>query len=154
MFKKQAKIGELIKKMSARDYALYLISLSMQSTEILKQKLARKGYEHGGINEVIQSLTELGYINDEQLAQMYFENLKKYKKCGYFGVKRKLIEKKFNSKLIEKLLKSYLEKEETEIAKNFLEAKKNKTPEQQIRMLQNRGFRGDVIMKVVKLKDF
>src|SRR4051794_37048429 len=104
------------KNISCKDYALFLVSLRAQSVGQMRQKLQRKGYPDDEIDATIQRLAELDYLNDEQFAQIYLDNLKKYKSSGYFGIKKKLMEKKIPSKQIEKLLQGLSLKEEAEIA--------------------------------------
>ncbi len=139
------------KKFSCKDYALFLVSLRSQSVGQMREKLQKKGYPEDEIDATIQRLAELNYLNDEQFAQIYFDNLKKYKSFGYFGIKKKLIEKKLPKKEIEALLKGFTLKEETEIAKRLLSKNKSKTHDQQVRSLQSKGFRGDVVFKVTKV---
>src|SRR5438046_969591 len=81
-------------KPSCQDYALFLLSLRGQATAILQEKLVRKGYAQAEIAAAIKRLTELGYLNDDQFAQIFFDNLMKYKGFGYFGIKKKLMQKK------------------------------------------------------------
>ena len=157
MFRKRPRFikdsAKIKKKIPIKDYTVFLLGLSMQTADKLREKLLRKGYGKEEIENALAWLIELGYINDNSFAQSYFEGLKNYKHFGYYGMKRKMIEKKFGPKLIDQLLKTLSAKEELEIARKFLSGKKNKTAEQQMRMLQNRGFRMDVILKVVKIKE-
>ncbi len=138
-----------IKDLNCQDYALYLLSLRAQSSEMLKQKLERKKYEQKDIAAALARLTELGYVNDEQYAQTFFENLKKYKNFGYYGIKNKLIIKKIPKKSIEKLLKSFTVAEEKEIAKRFISQNSRKTREQLARSMQSKGFRSDAIFGIL-----
>lgn len=137
-------------KLSCQDYALFLLSLRAQSVKLIAEKLKRKGYEDSDIDSAIQRLSELGYLNDAQFAQIFFDNLVKYKSFGYFGIKKKLAQKKIESKIIDKLLKQLTLKEESEIARRLLDKAKNKTYEQKVRALQSKGFRSDVIFKLTK----
>src|SRR3989344_6391028 len=114
------KIKPSYDKANAKDYALFLVSLRAQSTAQLRQKLLRKGYAEDEVLMAIQRLTELGYLNDQQFAQIYFENLKKYKHFGYYGIKKKLMLKALENKLIDQLLKTLTLKEEQGIAERFL----------------------------------
>lgn len=143
------------KNISCKDYALFLVSLRAQSVGQMREKLSRKGYPESEIDETILRLAELNYLNDEQFAQIYLDNLKKYKSFGYFGIKKKLMEKKIPSKQIENLLKSFTLKEEKEIADRVVKKSKALHPdagrEKLVRSLQSKGFRGDVIFKVTKV---
>ncbi len=149
--KTQSKTKSKTSKLSCQDYALFLLSLRAQSTATLKEKLQRKAYQAAEISAAIKRLTELSYLNDDQFAQIFFDNLKKYKGFGYFGIKKKLMLKKIGNPVIERLLKSLSLKEETEIAQRQLARQKSKTYEQKARMLQAKGFRPAVIFQVVKV---
>jgi regulatory protein len=144
------KFNKKLTSFSAFDYALFLVSMRAQSEGQLREKLLRKKYEKKESEEAIKRLKELKYLDDGQFAQIYLDNLKKYKHFGYYGIKKKLMEKKFPKAMIEELLSHFSLKDEREIAKRFLEssAAVKKTKEQQMRMLQNRGFRSEVVMKV------
>ncbi|MDB4940369.1 MAG: recX [Candidatus Doudnabacteria bacterium] len=146
----QFKKKRSFKNISCKDYALFLVSLRAQSIGQMRTKLAKKGYPEDEIEAAIQRLSELNYLNDEQFAQIYLDNLKKYKNFGYFGIKKKLMEKKINSKQIEALLKSFTLKEETEIARRLIEKNPRKNRIQIVRALQSKGFRTDVVFKITK----
>ncbi len=139
------------KNISCKDYALFLVSLRAQSVGQMRQKLERKGYPKDEIDATVLRLAELNYLNDEQFAQIYFDNLKKYKSFGYFGIKKKLMEKKISPKGIDNLLRHFSLKDETEIAKRLLAKNPRKSRDQQVRSLQSKGFRGDVVFKVTKV---
>lgn len=133
------------------DYALFMITLRAQTSDYLRDKMLAKGYLADDITNVIQRLTELKYLDDRQFAQIYFENLKKYKLVGYFGAKHKLLQKKVPKALIEEILADYTEKEELGVAKVLLEkdSVKRKTKPQLMYFLRSRGFRTPVISKMV-----
>ena len=135
---------------SCKDYALFLVSLRAQSIGQLREKLQKKKYPDEEIDAAIERLAELNYLNDQQFAQIYLENLKKYKSFGYFGIKKKLIEKKLPRKEVEALLKSFTLKDETEIARRLIDKNNKKSKEQLVRALQSRGFRADVVFKLLK----
>jgi regulatory protein len=137
------------------DYAIFMITLRAQTTDYLREKMLSKGYLPDDINNVIQRLTELKYLDDRQFAQNYFENLKKYKLVGYYGAKMKLMQKKVPTDLIEEMLEQYTEKEEYNVAKALLEkdSVKRKTKPQLMYFLRSRGFRTPVTSKLI-LKQF
>ena len=150
MQKKHKKLN-LPEIYSAEQYATYLLSSRMLSVGQLLEKLKKKGYSQEDSENVIQRFRQMKYLDDDQFAQIYFENLKKYKNFGYFGIKKKLIERKLGTEVINNLLNSFTITEEKKIAHRLLEkSAKGKTAEKQYRMLQTRGFRGEVVAKVVK----
>ncbi len=136
-----------------KDYALGLISRQGHTVGLLKQKLERKGYPEADIKTVLKELKDLKFIDDSQYSESYFENLKKYRNFGFYGIKKKLMDKKVEKQYIDTLLKSLSIKEELEIAKRLINKSKNKTYEQKARMLRSRGFRGDVVGKAISRSD-
>ncbi len=144
------KTSKNVKFASAQDYALYLLSLKLQSVGQINEKLMRKGFSEKDTLSAINRLKELNYLNDEQFAQIYFDNLKKYKSFGYFGIKQKLLQRKIENKLVEKLLRDFSVQDEQDIAKRFLLRKANLTKEQKMRALQGRGFRIETILKILR----
>lgn len=119
MFKNKQKNNE--QKEGVYSYALYLLGLKLRTEGEIKAKLKIKYQNEKIIEEVIEELKGLKYLDDERYAQVFLENLKKYKNFGYFGIKKKFIEKKLPPQLIEKILCEGLsEEEELVIAKRFL----------------------------------
>src|SRR3989344_6295891 len=105
----------------AYDYAMFLLNLRLRTEGELREKMRSKKYESGVVDEVIKRLKDLHYIDDQRFAEVYLENLKKYKSWGYFGAKKKLMEKKLPTNIIDKvLLEGMSEEDELEIAKRFL----------------------------------
>ena len=149
------KIKKKTMKVSCYEYAVYLLSIRLLSVGQLRQKLQKKGYTEAEIAEVIQRLSDLKYLNDEQFAQIYFENLIKYKLFGYFGIKKKLLERKIASAEVEKLLRKFSIADELVIARKAAAKNPRKTREQLVRLLSSKGFRSDVVFKVanVRLED-
>jgi len=139
-------------KLSAWDYALYLLSMRLRSSGDLAQKMHQKGYSDQEILKVIQRLTDLQFLNDEQFAQIFFDNLVKYKLFGYFGIKKKLLERKIDPKLVERLLRQFSVAEELKIAQRAGQRNSKKSQQQLIRFLQSKGFRSEVIFKVARVR--
>lgn len=150
------KIKKKRNKLSARDYALYLLSMRLLSSGSLAQKMAQKGYSQEETSEVIQRLTDLQLLNDEQFAQIYFDNLVKYKLFGYFGIKKKLIERKISAALTEKLLRQFSVRDELAIARKVLARQKRGSGKEKesdkqrlVRALASKGFRSETIFKAL-----
>lgn len=103
------------------NYAIYLLSLKLRTEGEIREKLRSKKYELRIIDEVIHQLFENKYLDDLKYAEVYLENLKKYKSFGYYGIKKKLMEKKLPAELIENVLAKGLSvPEEIKIAKRFI----------------------------------
>lgn len=158
MSEKIKKFNRKLKNISAYDYALYLVSLRMYSQGNLIKKLKEKGYSDEEVLSAINRLTELKYLDDRQYAQIYLENLIKYRNFGYFGVKKKLLEKRLAPELVNKLMQNFTLKEEVKIGKRLLSSKalvmapngKGKIAKEPVaRKLQSRGFRSEAILKLI-----
>lgn len=142
-------------KEKAYDYALFLLGIKLRTEGELREKLKTKNYQLTTIDEVIQQLKDQRYINDHNYAEVYLENLKKYKNFGFYGIKKKLMEKRLPSQIIESVLNEGLgEEEELKIASRFLKNHdlKTMTYEEKQKLAQKlkaRGFRSGVVMKLV-----
>ncbi len=147
----------------AYDYAMFLLNIRLRTEGELREKMRSKKYEDRIMDEVIRRLKELHYIDDQRFAEVYLENLKKYKSWGYFGIKKKFMEKKLPREIIENVLaEGMTEEEELEIAKKFLK-KQNSLPlrgrdkggvsredkSRLARKLAAKGFRGNVVAKLI-----
>jgi len=139
----------------AYDYAVFLLGIRLRTEGELREKLRSKNYELGIIDTVIKQLIEQRFVNDRQYAEIFLDNLKKYKNFGFYGIKKKMMEKKLPPSIIESVLKEGLSvEEEMKIAKRFLKNYKlqitNYGEKQKIALkLRAKGFRSEVIMKLV-----
>lgn len=142
-------------KEKAYDYALFLLGIKLRTEGEIREKLRIKKFEAGIADGVIGQLKENRYINDQNYAEVYLENLKKYKTFGYYGIKKKLMEKRLPANIIDQVLNEGLsEEEETKIAKRFVknrESGKVSYEEKQklAQKLKSRGFRGSIIGKLM-----
>ena len=144
------------------EYAMFLLNIKLRTEGELNGKMKGKKYNEATIANVINQLKENRYVDDKRFAEVYLENLKKYKSWGFYGIKKKLIEKRLPKEIIESVLSEGLsEEEELEIAKKFLkkqsqlsESSKTKTLNHQgfraqtARKLAAKGFRGSVVGKI------
>ncbi len=150
----------------AYSYSIYLLSLKLRTEGEIRNKLQIKNYKLQIIDSVVQKLKENQYIDDQRYAEVYVENLKKYKTFGYYGIKKKLMEKRLPAGIIEQVLdESLSEEEEIKIAKRYLikyeagnmkqEAKVQKKDElyqvkqKLAKKLASRGFRTEVVMQII-----
>ncbi len=159
MFKPKIKAREPENYNKAYDYAMYLLNLQLRTSGELLYKMKEKGYTEATIHKVIDELILNKYVNDASYAEVYLENLKKYKTFGFYGIKKKLMEKRLPQDLIERVLSQNLsEEEESKIARRFLE-KQGRKPggadgqvnikQKLAQKLRARGFRGSVTAGLV-----
>lgn len=174
MWKKPSKTKEPKNLEKAYEYAVFLLSLTLQTVGEVKMKMDRRGYAENIIDKTIERLKEQKYLDDQRYAEVYLENLKKYKTFGFYGIKKKLMEKKIPSNIIEQVLNEGLsEQEELKIAKRLLKKggaiikpsaddilpadeprynvyneEESKEKQKTSQKLKSRGFRGSVIARV------
>jgi regulatory protein len=137
----------------AFDYALNLISRQMHSVGQLRAKLISKRYGKAEADGALARLVELKFLDDDAFAETYFENLKKYKSYGFYGIQKKLYERQLAKPLVAKLMRSFTADDELAVAQRFLArqfGERGQDRERLQRMLANRGFRTEVIFKAVK----
>ncbi len=171
MWKPQSKTKEPDNIEKAYEYAVFLLSLKLRTIGEVLTKMKGRGYGEAVISEIIERLKSQHYLDDQRYAEIYLENLKIYKTFGYYGIKKMFMEKKLPQELIENILTEGLSlSEETKIAKRFLQKQgimpkeKSDSDEMQYRTfdeeaskakqklaqkLKARGFRGDVISKLL-----
>ncbi len=136
----------------AYSYAIYLLSLKLRTEGELREKLRIKNYEFGITDKVIAQLKENRYLDDHRYAEVYLDNLKKYKTFGYYGIKKKLMEKRLPSEIIESVLSEGLgEQEELKIAKRFVKkfelgSMEYKEKQKIAQKMKGKGFRMGVIV--------
>jgi regulatory protein len=139
----------------AYDYAMFLLNIRLRTEGELRGKMREKGYKGEAVEEVMAQLKDAHYVNDRRFAEVYLENLKKYKSWGYFGIKKKFMEKKLPMDIIESVLaEGMTEEEELEIAKRFIKkyevrSKNQAEKAKAARKLAAKGFRGSVISQLV-----
>jgi regulatory protein len=122
-------------------YALKLLSKRDYFEEELKQKLLKKGFDKEKIEEVLAYLKQQNLLNDEKLKERLKEkSINKGK--SFLKIKQKIYQK--TGEFIE-----ISENEELESAINLLKRsfKKEKTFENVVKFLKNRGFRYSIISK-------
>lgn len=124
-----------------KSYALKLLSIRDYFEEELRQKLSRKGFDKEKVEEVLAYLKQQNLLNDEKLKERLKEKSITRGKSS-IKIKQKIYRK--TGETIE-----ISEDEELESALNLLKRsfKKEKTFENVVKFLKNRGFRYSVISK-------
>jgi regulatory protein len=141
--------------------AIKLLSIRLHTTGELQRKLKTKGFEEADILEVLRRLEELDFLNDERFAQIYIDNLKRFKDFGHYGIKAKLLTRHIPSSMAEAALKEFFTPEdELIVAKRLIKKISRrvsgsalggkKTYEQKARALSTRGFRSEILRQVLK----
>ena len=135
------------------DKAVALLNVRMHTTGELFQKLTTRGFKPAEIGEVLRKLEELGFLDDQKFAEIFVDNLKRYKDFGYYGIKANLLARKIPSDMAEGALSEFFTLEDEEIVARRLIGKLKRqgrdTFEKLAASLQGKGFRGEVIRKVL-----
>jgi len=127
-----------------KSYAYKLLTKRDYFEKELIEKLKRKGFEEKDILKVIEDLKQQGLIDDEKLKERYKE-IYISKGKSYAKLKTKLYQKGILDVEIS-------EDEELQAALNLLKKsfRKEKTYENVVKFLKNRGFRFVVIQKAAR----
>lgn len=134
----------------------YLSGRDHSSSE-LKQKVSKKGYKESDIDQVIQSLSENGYLDDESFAAKFVEEKTELNQWGPKKIKSHLYKKGIDRKIIENVLSQQTDDlQQQQICvdlvvkrkRHFLREEDTYKRKQKIyRYLAGRGFSGSVIKK-------
>jgi len=137
----------------ARDSAVRMLGYRAHSKRELRDKLRQK--QHGGdvVDEVIESLTEYGYLDDYKFAVQFAEEKMKRKSLGSARVAYELRQRGVDSGIIERVLEGTDVCEE-EKAAALLEKKLRGEPVDEtnrnkaVGLLKRHGYRD--IQKIIK----
>lgn len=130
--------------------AVKLLEIRLHTKFELRKKLKLRGINLDIIDQVIEKLIEQGYINDKQFAEVYLDNLIRFKTHGYFMLLKKLLERGIEKSLVEALLAEYFPLEQEQKIAQRLVAKKNQLDKAKLaKRLASRGFRSEVIRAVI-----
>ncbi len=171
MFKPSSKTKEPENGEKAYEYAVFLLSLKLRTIGEVLTKMSERGYSQAVIEKTIDQLKQQRYLDDNRYAEIYLENLKAYRNFGFYGIKKKLMEKKLPLALVEKLLAENLSiKDEQKIAERLLKREgfevKAKSTDEEVHYrtydeesdkeknklsnrLRARGFRSEVISRLL-----
>lgn len=154
---RQIQLGEV--KQECFDAAMRLLESRMHSTAEIRRKLARKEYGDATLSAVIDDLTRLGYLNDEQFAKSKAASAAERKQHGRRRAKAELMRAGVKSDVADKALDHVYDAADTtavarELAMKQAPRLKKLDPQvarrRLVGMLQRRGFDYDDIKPVVE----
>lgn len=122
-----------------------------QSEKVLKRKLSARKYSNDEIDDAIDKLKRHNYLNDEESCARQFEYFYADGKLSVKQIYAKLIQRGFDSALIEKQIPSNVDEHERAAAIRALRQKFKSLPDDK-KMWQHlayRGFDGDAIAHAV-----
>lgn len=131
--------------------AIKLLEGRFHSVSELKRKLEIKGYNKQDVAEVLEKLKNHDYLNDERFAEVFLDNLIKYKTFGFYGLKAKLLTRGISKDIIDDLLSNLSLEQEVAIAQKLIQKKREKDRVKLARSLSAKGFRTEVIQKVLEV---
>lgn len=144
----------------ARKEAFDYVSYKPRNSNQVKRKLRDIGYDEVYIEDAINHLRDLNYLDDEKFAESYIRDVIKFKSYSRIQAKEKLISNGVHIKLAEKILNKYYNTE-IEINNAIKEAEKRlktiKTKD--IRMVEKKvrdslirkGFSYEIVIHITKL---
>ena len=137
--------------MNIEEKAKSLLKIRPHHSEELRRKLLMRGFKREEIASVIDKLTEEGLIDNDQFAQVFLDNLVKYKSFGFYGLKAKLMQRGLPSSEAETLLKEKLSlDEELAIARKVLEKSRETDRTKLAQKLSRKGFRSEIIVRLIQ----
>lgn len=98
-------------KRKALDVALSLLAKRDYSRQMLKDKLIKKEYSFDEINEALDHLEEINYLNDQRFSHSLVRYRAELSKWGKGRIKQDFYKKGLSSELVEEALSLYEEGE-------------------------------------------
>lgn len=130
--------------------AMRILAMGDNSSKMLREKLAKKGFERAEIEEAIAHLVEIGYVNDRRLALRWGELLAERKICGAYKVRMELF-RKFDREVVDDVMDEIEESVDfAQIARDFALKNAKRGREAIIRRLRYQGFSVHIIRAAVE----
>lgn len=144
-------------KVKVYNSALRLLAYRMRSCAEMKRRLAEKKYPKNTIEEIIDKLLNIGYLNDTEFAEAFAHDKVKSKKIAPITLRMEFIPHKIDSEILEKTIKKIYEKYPiSDLIKQLLKKKKiqfgmkleQKTKKRIQDLLKRKGFSWNEISAV------
>jgi len=136
------------------DKAVKLLSIRLHTTGELQRKLQRYGFADTAIREVLGRLEDLRFLDDQRFAEIFVDNLKRFKDFGYHAIRAKLHQRHIPSSMANAALEEFFTPaDELAVARKLVaKLKRQKEPsyQQLAGSLARRGFRAETISKVLR----
>ena len=132
--------------------AVDLLARAEHSTAHLARKLAQRGYEEEEIKEALATLTERGYLDDEEACRHQFAFLYEESRQSVRQICAKLMQRGFESSLVRECVPRDIYEREKKAAMRCLSLKFRPSAEEQKMMqhLYRKGFDSSAIRAVVE----
>lgn len=138
----------------AKESAYRLISLRPRSTAEIQQSLKKKGYDPEVIEQVIDRLVELNYLNDESFAQYWVEQRDTFKPRSHMALRQELQQKGISRDIIDEAISASDEETAARMAAEKKARQLTRYQEDEFKkklgqFLQRRGFRYVLIKEIM-----
>lgn len=134
------------------DRSLNLIMRRPRSEWELRDYLARKDYERGTTDKILNKLSKKGYVDDADFARRWVENRRLLKATS----KRRLVQELRQKRVPDEVIQSVLEQDETndkDVLRGLVERKRKQTKYQDnlklMQYLSRQGYNYDDIKSVL-----
>lgn len=141
---------------AAKSSAVKFLSLKLRCEEEVRKKLDHEGYDRETIENVIEELKGIGYINDKMYTQRFVYDRSKLKPKAKKLIKFELMSKGVEESVIDEVLGDWEVNEET-LAESLLKRKfgkydlnDEKVMKKAYAFLQHRGFGYEMISSVIR----
>jgi regulatory protein len=94
------RVNRLEQVKEARDYAFLLLSYRSRGCQELQERLLRKGYEREVVQEVVEELKHLRYLDDRTFAREWVE-MRLGEKRGKILIRQELLKKGIDKEVID-----------------------------------------------------
>lgn len=99
----------------AKDQAMRYLALRPHSAAEIRKKLFQKGYRSAQVERVLESLQQVGLLNDRDFARAYVENELNLRPVGALMLRQKLMARGVARHIIDEVLEEFTS-EESELA--------------------------------------
>lgn len=152
----EAQIEKL--KASAMNSCMWHLGQGNKTRKELKDKLILKELPEDIIEETLDRLSELKYINDEHYAESYVYSKQSFGKKGKGAIRQELRRKGVENEIIETTLETISDEDERERAIELVTKKlhstrnldRQKRMNRLVGMLSRKGYAGNIVFSVVK----
>lgn len=144
----------------ANSYALKLLNFKMRTTQEIRKRMREKEYTDDIIDETIDYLNYLNYLDDEDYARKFIRDKSNLKNMGKERIKRELYMKGIDNEIISNSIEDIIDDDDEyekakEIAIKKLETTyKNDDKNARYRklggLLQRRGYSMNIVMPLLK----
>lgn len=146
-------------KSRAMNSSLYYLQQMPKTEHQLRENLRKKQIPQDIIDETMQKLIDVGWVNDKDYAENFIYSKRKYEKLGSSSIRMKLMQKGIDKDIIDELLNEVSQDDLRETAMILAEKKvrslkrepdRNKKIQKIVSHLAYRGYGAGVAFEVAK----